>query len=221
MHGHHETSRTLHRRPHRFEVGELRVGWTRQIPPTVLLTESRDKGYVDRFNLLQRRENDDLIDRDLQRSGRSPCGHHSLWVLLASPVRTMRAPSRLLSPRSLERARQHIPRHRGSNATSTGPRCLRSVASRCPLLGARRIARRVREICVALLRSRRARCQRLARTPAAHRPRLRPRHLEHGAEREGFEPSDPVSQVNSLAVSPIRPLSHLSLGTVYRKPWVP
>ena len=31
------------------------------------------------------------------------------------------------------------------------------------------------------------------------------------AEREGFEPSDPVSQVNSLAVSPIRPLSHLSL----------
>ena len=30
------------------------------------------------------------------------------------------------------------------------------------------------------------------------------------AEREGFEPSDPVSQVNSLAVSPIRPLSHLS-----------
>ena len=33
------------------------------------------------------------------------------------------------------------------------------------------------------------------------------------AEREGFEPSDPVSQVNSLAVSPIRPLSHLSLPT--------
>jgi hypothetical protein len=32
----------------------------------------------------------------------------------------------------------------------------------------------------------------------------------HRAEREGFEPSDPVSQVNSLAVSPIRPLSHLS-----------
>jgi hypothetical protein len=32
------------------------------------------------------------------------------------------------------------------------------------------------------------------------------------AEREGFEPSDPVSQVNSLAVSPIRPLSHLSKG---------
>jgi hypothetical protein len=32
----------------------------------------------------------------------------------------------------------------------------------------------------------------------------------HYAEREGFEPSDPVSQVNSLAVSPIRPLSHLS-----------
>ena len=30
------------------------------------------------------------------------------------------------------------------------------------------------------------------------------------AEREGFEPSDPVTQVNSLAVSPIRPLSHLS-----------
>ena len=30
------------------------------------------------------------------------------------------------------------------------------------------------------------------------------------AEEEGFEPSDPVSQVNSLAVSPIRPLSHLS-----------
>src|SRR5664280_1008763 len=31
------------------------------------------------------------------------------------------------------------------------------------------------------------------------------------AEREGFDPSDPVTQVNSLAVSPIRPLSHLSL----------
>jgi hypothetical protein len=31
------------------------------------------------------------------------------------------------------------------------------------------------------------------------------------AEREGFEPSDPVTQVNSLAVSPIRPLSHLSV----------
>ena len=30
------------------------------------------------------------------------------------------------------------------------------------------------------------------------------------AEREGFEPSGPVSQANSLAVSPIRPLSHLS-----------
>ena len=30
------------------------------------------------------------------------------------------------------------------------------------------------------------------------------------AEREGFEPSDPVTQVNSLAVNPIRPLSHLS-----------
>ena len=36
-----------------------------------------------------------------------------------------------------------------------------------------------------------------------------------GAEREGFEPSDPVSQVNSLAVSPIRPLSHLSDGPAY------
>ena len=32
------------------------------------------------------------------------------------------------------------------------------------------------------------------------------------AEREGFEPSDPVTQVNSLAVNPIRPLSHLSRG---------
>jgi hypothetical protein len=30
------------------------------------------------------------------------------------------------------------------------------------------------------------------------------------AEREGFEPSDPVTQVKSLAVTPIRPLSHLS-----------
>jgi hypothetical protein len=30
------------------------------------------------------------------------------------------------------------------------------------------------------------------------------------AEKEGFEPSDPVSQANSLAVSPIRPLSHFS-----------
>jgi hypothetical protein len=34
------------------------------------------------------------------------------------------------------------------------------------------------------------------------------------AEREGFEPSGPVSQANSLAVSPIRPLSHLSLPTI-------
>ena len=31
-----------------------------------------------------------------------------------------------------------------------------------------------------------------------------------GAEREGFEPSEQVSPLNSLAVSPIRPLSHLS-----------
>src|SRR5438270_13722493 len=39
---------------------------------------------------------------------------------------------------------------------------------------------------------------------------------QNGAEREGFEPSDPVSQVNSLAVSPIRPLSHLSsVGSVW------
>ena len=30
------------------------------------------------------------------------------------------------------------------------------------------------------------------------------------AEREGFEPSDGLYPVNSLAVSPIRPLSHLS-----------
>jgi hypothetical protein len=38
-------------------------------------------------------------------------------------------------------------------------------------------------------------------------------NFDNLAEREGFEPSDPVSQVNSLAVSPIRPLSHLSVGT--------
>jgi hypothetical protein len=31
------------------------------------------------------------------------------------------------------------------------------------------------------------------------------------AEKEGFEPSDQVSPVNSLAVSPIRPLSHFSV----------
>ena len=36
------------------------------------------------------------------------------------------------------------------------------------------------------------------------------RRRESSAERGGFEPPDPVSQVNSLAVSPIRPLSHLS-----------
>ena len=42
----------------------------------------------------------------------------------------------------------------------------------------------------------------------AARPTQRRRRIL--AEREGFEPSDPVSQVNSLAVSPIRPLSHLS-----------
>ena len=34
----------------------------------------------------------------------------------------------------------------------------------------------------------------------------------YGAERGGFEPPDPASRVNSLAVSPIRPLSHLSLA---------
>jgi hypothetical protein len=33
------------------------------------------------------------------------------------------------------------------------------------------------------------------------------------AEREGFEPSDEFNLVNSLAVSPIRPLSHLSLSS--------
>jgi integrase len=38
--------------------------------------------------------------------------------------------------------------------------------------------------------------------------------IRRRAEREGFEPSDPVTQVNSLAVSPIRPLSHLSNWTV-------
>ena len=37
-----------------------------------------------------------------------------------------------------------------------------------------------------------------------------PQWAEFLAEREGFEPSDKVSLVNSLAVSPIRPLSHLS-----------
>jgi hypothetical protein len=31
------------------------------------------------------------------------------------------------------------------------------------------------------------------------------------AEKEGFEPSDPVSQVPSLAVRSIRPLSHFSM----------
>ncbi len=49
------------------------------------------------------------------------------------------------------------------------------------------------------------------RTPG---PGPAPSHAGPGperAEREGFEPSDPVTQVNSLAVSPIRPLSHLSL----------
>jgi hypothetical protein len=34
------------------------------------------------------------------------------------------------------------------------------------------------------------------------------------AEREGFEPSDEFSLVNSLAVSPIRPLSHLSFTSI-------
>ena len=33
------------------------------------------------------------------------------------------------------------------------------------------------------------------------------------AEREGFEPSEAISHLNSLAVSPIRPLSHLSSRT--------
>ena len=40
------------------------------------------------------------------------------------------------------------------------------------------------------------------------------RRGERLAEREGFEPSDPGSQVNSLAVSPIRPLSHLSRAAI-------
>ena len=47
------------------------------------------------------------------------------------------------------------------------------------------------------------------RGPAGH-PGAHPKSPKNSAEREGFEPSDPVSQVNSLAVSPIRPLSHLS-----------
>ncbi len=38
------------------------------------------------------------------------------------------------------------------------------------------------------------------------------------AERGGFEPPDPVSQVNSLAVSPIRPLSHLSVSFKRSRP---
>jgi hypothetical protein len=33
------------------------------------------------------------------------------------------------------------------------------------------------------------------------------------AEKEGFEPSDPVSQVPSLAVRSIRPLSHFSMDS--------
>jgi outer membrane protein assembly factor BamB len=41
------------------------------------------------------------------------------------------------------------------------------------------------------------------------------------AEREGFEPSDPVTQVNSLAVNPIRPLSHLSLHSSLGHPAPP
>ena len=41
------------------------------------------------------------------------------------------------------------------------------------------------------------------------------------AERGGFEPPDPVSQVNSLAVSPIRPLSHLSVTSNASRPLPP
>ena len=58
----------------------------------------------------------------------------------------------------------------------------------------------------------------MSRDSVAHSAR------HHTAEREGFEPSDPVTQVNSLAVSPIRPLSHLSvpgqwhLGTDCHRP---
>jgi hypothetical protein len=40
--------------------------------------------------------------------------------------------------------------------------------------------------------------------------RYRPADRYRPAEREGFEPSEPVTRLNSLAVSPIRPLSHLS-----------
>ena len=40
------------------------------------------------------------------------------------------------------------------------------------------------------------------------------------AEREGFEPSEPVSQLNSLAVSPIRPLSHLSAHNLRGMGWL-
>jgi hypothetical protein len=43
--------------------------------------------------------------------------------------------------------------------------------------------------------------------------RLTVSHQLPVAEREGFEPSDEFSLVNSLAVSPIRPLSHLSLSS--------
>jgi hypothetical protein len=46
------------------------------------------------------------------------------------------------------------------------------------------------------------------RNPPGRPPTARPL-----AEREGFEPSDEFNLVNSLAVSPIRPLSHLSLSS--------
>ena len=48
------------------------------------------------------------------------------------------------------------------------------------------------------------------RCPLPPGPGAGARRAGQAAEREGFEPSDPVSPVNSLAVSPIRPLSHLS-----------
>ncbi len=65
--------------------------------------------------------------------------------------------------------------------------------------------------------------QRFSLSQASGTPTARPCRSHQGiaardcarhplAEREGFEPSDEISLVNSLAVSPIRPLSHLSLA---------
>jgi len=70
MDDHHTMFYTL-QRP---ESEQQRIGGNRRIQANVALEEKNGTGWFDRFNLLQNAENDYLIDRDLQRSGKSFTG---------------------------------------------------------------------------------------------------------------------------------------------------